>query len=156
MSILSWLKEVTAGSRTAFMERPLKFAQGEQHFRGLDMREALDIHNAWTQRLEALIAGTSDEQPAIGTLASDNQCTLGEWIHGYAKRHFAGLAEYQELQRVHANFHLTAARIRNDLRNGTEGLSEDECLRQIRHKSGHVQLALVRLYSAVREGVAAS
>jgi hypothetical protein len=156
MSILSWLREVTAGSHTAFLDRPLKFARGEEHFRGLDMREALELHNQWTHRLEALIEGTSSEQPEIGVLASDNQCTLGEWIHGYAKRHFSALAEYQELQRIHSNFHLTAARILNDLRNGSEELSQEECLRQIRHKSGHVQLALVRLYSAVREGVASS
>lgn len=150
MSILTWLKSVSSSHSTALMEHPLKFAPGEEEFHGLDMRDALNAHVQWTHRLEDIISGKSDEQPEVGTVASDCHCLLGKWIHGYAKQQFEEHAEYQELKRLHADFHLSAGQILNSIQNG-EMDDAKLALKELRFKSGNVQLALVRLYALAHE-----
>lgn len=152
MSILSWFKSVTEGGSTADLvqSQPMHFAAGEERFHGLDMRHAMDAHTAWTGRLEAQINGTAEETLDVGTVACDDCCTLGEWIHGDARHQFGGLPSYDQLRKVHAGFHLKAGEVLNEVRNGRV---EDarRLMRDIRHESGNVQLALVRLYSDSRD-----
>ncbi len=150
MSILSWLKTVTHGGNTAdLINQPLTFGAGEEEFQGLNMKDALDAHTQWTHRLEAILNGTSNETLEVGTVAADCHCALGHWIHGHAKQNFSNLSEYDELKRKHAEFHLTAGEVLNNVQNG-EGHKASEGLRKIRGKSGEVQIALIRLYSVAR------
>lgn len=147
MSILSWFKSVTSGGEAGLLEsEPLSFSAGEETFRGLNMKEALDAHTQWFHRLEAKINGTSNEQLDIHTVACDDQCKLGTWIHGEAKSQFGTLSSFDELRRVHADFHLTAGEVLNNVVNGDDVAARNE-LKKVRLKSGSVQLALVRLYS---------
>ena len=89
MSILSWFKEVTSGNASAeLMQQSLEFKDGEQDFHGLNMRDALDAHTAWTKRLEGKIEGSNNEELDIAKVASDCECVLGKWIHGEAKKQF--------------------------------------------------------------------
>lgn len=151
MSILDWLKKVTAnGTSTALMEESLEFTTSEEVFRGLNMRDALNAHVQWTHRLEDIISGKSDEQLEVGTVASDCNCLLGEWIHGYAKQHFGTINEYAELKRLHADFHLSAGQTLNNIQNG-ETEDAKSALKELRNKSGNVQLALVRLYAQAQD-----
>ena len=124
----------------------MHFAQGEESFHGLDMKHALDAHMAWLHRIEMKLNGLSNERLDLPSIASDDHCTLGHWIHGEAKQKFAGLPEYQELRNTHASFHLIVGQALNDIENG-DGARVRDNFRQIRHKSGEVQLALIRLYS---------
>ena len=147
MSILSWLKSVTSGNASAdLIHNPIQFAAGEEEFQGLNMKDALDAHTQWTQRLEAILNGSSQESLEVGTVAGDNNCTLGHWIHGHARQHFNHLTEYHELKRIHAEFHIVAADVLNNFQNGSKAIASDR-LRTIRGKSGEVQIALIRLYS---------
>lgn len=152
MSILSWLKGVTQGGgdvTDAIARQPLHFAAGEEEFRGLNMKEALDAHIAWTRRLENHLKG-DDSHYEVAQVAADSFCTLGKWIHGAAKREFGATAEYAELRRVHAEFHMAVGAVLNDVDNGAVA-DTDQALKVVRHKSGAVQLALIRLYASVRE-----
>ena len=147
MSILSWFKEVTSGNASAeLMQQSLEFKDGEQDFHGLNMRDALDAHTAWTKRLEGKIEGSNNEELDIAKVASDCECVLGKWIHGEAKKQFGEESDLEELRKVHADFHLKAGEILNNVTNGDH---EDarENLKKLRHQSGSVQLSLVRLYS---------
>lgn len=147
MSILSWFKEVTSGNATAeLMEQSLEFREGEQEFHGLNMKEALDAHTAWTRRLEGKISGENNEVLDIAKVASDCECMLGKWIHGEARRQFGDGAELNELRQVHADFHLKAGEILNNVVNGEQEDARAN-LKKLRHQSGNVQLSLVRLYS---------
>ena len=147
MSILSWFKHVTEDSTGAdLMEQPLTFGEGEEVFSGLNMREALDAHMAWTNRLEGKITGENKEELDVVAVASDCECKLGRWIHGEAKRQFGQEPDLEELRRVHADFHLKAGEILNNVTNGQEKDALAN-LKQLRHQSGTVQLSLVRLYS---------
>lgn len=151
MGILSWLKQATVGSDgSAVLYRPLPLVEGEEAFPGLRMKEALDAHVQWTHRLERQINGSSDEELEVGTVASDTRCTLGRWIHDQAREHFSGNDEYEELKRIHAEFHLSCGRVLNDTHNGDTD-SARNALKSVRFRSGDVQLALVRFYEKHRD-----
>lgn len=145
MSILTWFKKTTEGDTAA----PLEFAEGEEEFQGLNIKDALDAHNRWTGRLQSMLNGRSNEQIEVSEVAVDHKCALGKWIHNHGRDHFGALDEYKELKRIHAEFHLTAGEVLNNVKNGNDEKAEYG-LKAIRHKSGEVQLALIRLYSSVQ------
>jgi hypothetical protein len=152
MSILSWLKGVTQGGADvadAIALQPMQFIPGEEHFRGLNMKEALDAHIAWTRRVETHLKGNDAAHYEVAEVAADHLCTLGKWIHGAARQEFGQAPEYAELRRVHADFHIAVGAVLNDVDNGTV-TDADLALKKVRHKSGEVQLALIRLYAAMR------
>lgn len=148
MSILSWLKEVTIGDNKAgFIDTDsMTFAKDEVQFHGLDMKAALDAHMAWTKRLEDKLDGSNADDIDVATVASDCECTLGLWLYGTAKQKFNDSQEYLELRRVHADFHLKAGEILNNVLHG-ESDDAHKNLKDLRYQSGKVQLSLVRLYS---------
>lgn len=110
------------------------------------MKDALEAHEEWFHRLEDKLNGTSAEELDVATVACDDKCKLGMRIYSQGKKQFGRLPEYGELKSVHADFHLTAGGVLNNVING-EGEQARDGLRKVRHKSGGVQLALVRLYS---------
>jgi hypothetical protein len=147
MSILSWLKQVGSGSGADVINSgAMTFAKGEEEFHGLNMKDALEAHTAWTRRLEGKISGENQEQLNVATVASDCECKLGKWIHGTAKQQFGTTPDFEELRRVHAEFHLKAGEILNNVLNGDQTRAASN-LKEIRYQSGSVQLSLVRLYS---------
>lgn len=152
MSIISWLKSVTSGhlSLDAAGQHPPTFAKGEEKFQGLNMKDALDAHNDWTHRLERIIDGTSKEILEVETVACDDRCALGRWIHGHAAEHFGKLDEFHELKQVHADFHREAGEL---LKNAITGELQEakSALQKLKRTSGHVQLTLIRLYSQVHQ-----
>ncbi|MDO8787936.1 MAG: CZB domain-containing protein [Sulfuritalea sp.] len=143
MSILSWLRNTLAGELPAKVE----FADHDQHFHGLDMKSALDAHAAWKTRLEAQIRGDAGESLSVSTVAVDNNCSLGHWIHGEGQSRFGELSEYAQLRKVHAEFHLCAGGILSDVHDGNAVAATGALTKSFRHHSDAVQLALVRLYA---------
>lgn len=151
MSILSWLKSVATDTDSSenFSSKQMNFAADEEEFHGLNMKSALDAHEKWYHRIEDKLTGKSDEKLEVATVACDDQCTLGKWIYNQGQRNFSALSEFKELKNIHADFHLTAGNALNDVLNG-ENEQARAGLKKVRHKSGSVQLALVRLYSRSR------
>lgn len=150
MSILSWLKEATVGpDGSATIHTPAGFSRDDVEFHGLNMKNALDAHNQWTQRLEAQIDGSNSESLDIGTVASDTRCTLGRWIHSEAHDRFTGSEVYEELKRIHAEFHLACGKVLNDAYCG-DSEAATHALKSVRYRSGEVQLALIRFYEKHR------
>lgn len=148
MGVLLWLKRVTAGEEDI---GSATFEPGEEHFHGLNMKEAIDAHVAWKARLAEQISGTGGEKLEIGVVASDDRCTLGKWIHTEGKKMYGGLPEFAELLRQHAQFHLNAGNVLLEAhRNGTEAACKILHGAEFRHASDTVQLGLVRLYAKSR------
>jgi hypothetical protein len=148
MGILSWLKSATIGGAAG----KVSFAPGEEHFHGLNMKDAIDAHLAWKARLKAQLEGGGGEMLEVGQVASDDQCALGKWLHGEARQRFSNLPEYIDLLRLHSKFHLDAGKILIELHKGNKEIA-DTMLHGIdfRNDSDRVQLALVRLYAAARD-----
>jgi hypothetical protein len=124
----------------------MQFAEDEARFHNLNMKEALDAHAAWIKRLEDVLSGKSEEQLQPAKVASDCDCTLGQWIHGPAKGVMGESADYADLKTIHADFHTNAAEVLKDFLHG-QTYTADLNLRKLRMQSNLIQLSLVRLFS---------
>ena len=74
---------------------------GDAKFSFEDAREA---HTKWKNRLIDYIAGRSIEHLEVDKVCRDDQCPLGGWIYGQAKK-YSHMPEYRELKTAHAEFH---------------------------------------------------
>lgn len=76
----------------------------------LSFMEAKQAHLKWKVRLVNYINGKSDEKLEASKVCRDDQCDLGKWIHGPAKR-YVNSREYQALKSAHADFHASVGAI---------------------------------------------
>ena len=76
----------------------------------MNLIDALCSHISWKLRLQKVIDGTSEEQLDAATVARDDACELGKWIYGEGLKYKAS-ETYRALGRVHANFHICAAKV---------------------------------------------
>jgi methyl-accepting chemotaxis protein len=78
---------------------------------------AVQAHADWKLRLAAHCRGVSAETIDVPTLAKDNVCELGKWLHGTGKR-YAADPKFRELLDTHAAFHRSAALVAQMIRTG--------------------------------------
>ena len=57
------------------------------------------------------------EQLDVATIAKDNCCDLGKWLHGEAKTQFGQLGSHGECVKKHAEFHTEAAKVALEINN---------------------------------------
>jgi len=84
----------------------------------LTLTEAINVHAQWRLRLVRFLdtKGASEAlDPTV--VATDTACDLGKWIHGEG-RTVGGQPEFQNLQRLHAEFHKSAAKVVDLARKG--------------------------------------
>ncbi len=76
-----------------------------------EIDKALEAHAAWKDRLRAAVeSGTIGI--AVTTIAADNQCAFGKWLNGTSlTAEDRATKHYQEVTRLHAEFHKVAAKI---------------------------------------------
>lgn len=148
MGVFAWLKRAMGATDT--QDEPIEFAQGEERFQGLNMKEALDAHLAWNGRFEAMIKGEVTGRLRYSEVVSDDCCVLGQWIHGQARQAYGGSPEYAELKKVHAHFHETAGIVLQSIEKGALGRAREK-LKALRTESGRVQLALAKLYASQQD-----
>jgi hypothetical protein len=75
-----------------------------------DFAAWVDAHRNWRVRLRSYLDGSSKEKLDASTIEKDDVCQLGKWIYD-AKPNMGGEAEFQELVKLHAEFHRTAASV---------------------------------------------
>jgi len=73
----------------------------------MDFDEAIAAHTAWKTRLKAYLRNP-DKSLNVTSIALDNQCALGQWLHAEGAKYSAS-PEFTELMSQHANFHRSAA-----------------------------------------------
>jgi len=73
----------------------------------MDFDEAIAAHSAWKAKLKAYLQ-KPDKSLDAKRVGLDDQCKLGQWLHGEATK-FSAIAEFRELKSQHANFHQAAA-----------------------------------------------
>ena len=71
----------------------------------LDVKQAIDSHVRWRQRLEDFIRGTSFERLSAEAVAATYRCELGQWIHGAGKARYGHLDLFTDLETAHARLH---------------------------------------------------
>ncbi len=72
--------------------------------------DAKNAHIKWKNRLVDYIAGRATEHLEVAVVCRDDQCALGKWIYGPAKR-VAHTTHYKELKTAHAEFHQSVGHI---------------------------------------------
>ena len=144
MGLLNWLEKKLAGDNTA----KLTFDKGQEEFAGLNLKQVLDAHLAWNDRLTKYLDGTSTENLDVHQIAPDNLCILGKWIYGPGGKQFSEKQEFKDLRDTHKEFHLTAGQVLVEHNQGNRQAANQLLASKFRALSGKIQLNLVRLYAS--------
>jgi len=75
----------------------------------MNFEDAIRSHVEWKNTLHTAIVQQTRLDAA--TIARDDCCTLGKWLHGAAKSKYGHLVSYKECVGAHANFHREAGRV---------------------------------------------
>ncbi|MCM2340013.1 CZB domain-containing protein [Rhodoferax sp.] len=70
---------------------------------------AVQTHALWKTKLRAAIS--KREQMDLITLARDDCCELGIWLHGEGKNHFGQHASHGDCVRKHLEFHAEVTKV---------------------------------------------
>jgi hypothetical protein len=120
MSLIDWFKSLLSagdgdtaiGSSPGLQPRGQALGDpGQATVRGLDFEAAIKAHQAWKGRLSSLVAGASTERLDYRIVCRDDQCILGQWIHGDGRRVFGGTALFESVRVTHAQFHQLAGQV---------------------------------------------
>ena len=76
----------------------------------MNFDDAITAHSQWRIRLQGAIAGTNQDVLDPKVVGADDQCVLGRWIYGEAKR-YADQPDYQALVLEHRAFHKCAGSV---------------------------------------------
>jgi hypothetical protein len=110
MRITQWLSRLLDDEPPASRPRAPAAVQLPQVLE-VNVRNAIEMHQAWKRRLEASIRARApvDDDPRL--VARDDACPLGRWIHGAGAQQFGDEPHFIDLKARHAAFHVCAARI---------------------------------------------
>ena len=76
----------------------------------VQVQAAVRAHTMWSRRLaDAIESGKSDFNPS--TVALDDQCVFGKWMHGGGATSFPDRALYEKVLSLHARFHKAAGSV---------------------------------------------
>jgi PAS domain S-box-containing protein len=79
--------------------------QSNKEFIKLDFEQARARHLLFKSRLRSILYGIEiDEAPVV----SHFECAVGKWIYGHALQVYGHIAEMVELEKVHADIHISA------------------------------------------------
>jgi methyl-accepting chemotaxis protein len=88
----------------------------------MDLTSAVGKHAEWKTKFRTAIK--KKEQMDVATIAKDNCCELGKWLHGEAKSQFGRMASYTECVAKHAVFHTEAAKVATAINSGKYTVAE--------------------------------
>ncbi len=74
-----------------------------------EIDNAVGAHGLWKLRLNQAIHNGTSEWSVSGTRA-DDVCAFGKWLHGLPQS-VKGTASWKQIQALHAEFHVEAARV---------------------------------------------
>jgi hypothetical protein len=122
MGITGWLarmlRDDSASPTTASGAASLPAQAQQEAAGGLNFRSAIEAHQKWKLRLQAVIESSSREKLDPSVIGRDDQCELGKWIHGAGGRQFGAELQFADLSRKHAYFHVCAGRVLSLAQNG--------------------------------------
>ena len=75
----------------------------------MDLTKAIQAHGEWKVKFRNAI--NHKEQMDSDTIACDDRCALGKWLHGQAKQRHAHLGSYRDCVKKHAAFHVEAGQV---------------------------------------------
>lgn len=88
----------------------------------MDLQEAIRAHSDWKTKLRGAISAKS--QLDVATIARDDCCLLGKWLHGESRPTFGPLASHQACVKKHALFHQEASKVAAAINKGQYDLAQ--------------------------------
>jgi methyl-accepting chemotaxis protein len=75
----------------------------------MDLDQAVQKHAEWKVKFRTAIS--KREKLDAASIAKDNACDVGKWLHGDAKSQYAGFNSLKECLAKHAAFHAEAGKV---------------------------------------------
>lgn len=82
----------------------------------MDLTQAIQKHAEWKLKLRSAIA--KKEKMDVATIARDDCCELGKWLHGNEKAKLGAMAAFPTCLRKHAAFHVEAGKVAQAINDG--------------------------------------
>ena len=79
----------------------------------MDLTHAIEMHDAWKMKLKNAI--TAQETVDADSLAKDNTCEFGKWLHGEGESAYGKLPSFSTCVAKHAAFHVEAGKVARDI-----------------------------------------
>jgi len=89
----------------------------------MDLNNAVQKHAEWKVKLRSAIA--KHEQMDVVTLARDDRCELGHWLHGEARTRFGQLGAHSDCVHKHQAFHDEVAKVATAVNAGRFAQAQD-------------------------------
>lgn len=147
MALLNWLNSRLKGND----DINLVIDPEEETLSGLNLKDALDVHNAWKAKLEKELSGDSMAPIDATQAAYDNLCTLGKWLYGPGKKLYSHLPEYEIAKKAHEEFHMAAAEVVVEHQSGNISNALFLMKNKFRSASNNNKHKLVSLFVAARK-----
>ena len=90
----------------------------------MDLDSAIAKHAEWKVKFRTAI--TKKESMDAETIARDNCCELGKWLHGGAQNEYARLSSLSNCIAKHAAFHVEAGKVARTI--NTQKFSQAEAM----------------------------
>ncbi|MGB0468259.1 MAG: CZB domain-containing protein [Pontibacterium sp.] len=127
MGFSHWIKRVFSGGNASGQENDAldqaveaSVDPNEEEAAGLNFRTAIEAHQKWKARLQAVLNEDSAEALSVETLSRDDLCVLGKWIHGEGEKQFGDEPLFVKLRQDHARFHTCAGVVLQKAQSGSE------------------------------------
>lgn len=88
----------------------------------MDLTDAIKAHSDWKLKLRGAIVAQSTLDAE--SIAKDNCCALGKWLHGESKPTLGGLSTHKDCVRLHAEFHKEAGKVATAINSGQYAKAE--------------------------------
>ncbi len=88
----------------------------------MNFDDAIAAHTMWKIRLRKVVDGHGERLEAA-SVAKDDQCELGKWIHGPGAN-FKSFDAFTRLKTAHAKFHKCAAQVITEANGGRKDAAE--------------------------------
>ena len=124
------------------------FVEGE--LAGLNLKQALEAHQAWKGKLQKVLDGESSERLDITTVSQDAHCVLGKWIYSEGKKLYSHLPEYEFVRTAHADFHVCAGEVLSQHQAGHSLEAEVLLKTKFRTASNKNQMLLTNLFRVAK------
>lgn len=121
----------------------------EEIWREVDFYEAVETHLAWKIRLTDYLQGRGKGELQAQHIGVDDQCVLGQWIHGAGKARFGEAALFQELREEHAKFHAHAAQVVETYQSGNRQRAQQILLEDFAHQSKKTMKCLTQMHMQI-------
>ncbi|MDP3617298.1 MAG: methyl-accepting chemotaxis protein, partial [Rhodoferax sp.] len=119
---------------------------------GITLDNAIQAHANWRMKLRT--AALRGEQLDADTVARDDCCELGKWLHGAGQSKYGGKPSFVELTDSHRDFHQEAGKVARTINRGATDEAEQmlESDTDFSHATQRVSSLLMQLIGEVKKG----